>query len=161
MRPFTTTSKYLSLVLPKLYCLTNSSYLYINIFLLEYLLYSKVILEYDIPIIYRDYDWNEYKKFINDNDISVVFDCTGGRLKTDLFKNINSNYIQNIEDSKINKKLFIDKKNNLVHLIDISKTKFKKNYHYVSFNIYDEDFNFIIKDDFDIKSIDDLNYFKK
>ena len=42
--------------------MTNNNYInMINIFILEYLLYSKALLEYDIAILYKDYDWNDYK----------------------------------------------------------------------------------------------------
>ena len=37
--------------------MTNNEYVnMINIFILEYLLYSKALLEYDIAILYKDFD---------------------------------------------------------------------------------------------------------
>ena len=70
----------------------NHEYLnLINIFVLEYLLYSKALLEYNIVMLYRDYDWNNYKNLMDEYNIDVVFDCTGGRLKTDIFNNIITN----------------------------------------------------------------------
>lgn len=165
VRPFSTSSNYLSLIIPKLYCLSNYDYIFINIFLLEYLLYSIAILDYNIPIYYRDYDWNDYKNIIEKDNIDIVFDCSGGRLKTDIFNNIDTNWL-NDPNFKINKNLMkqlhIDEKNNLVHLIDYPKDNiFKKNHYYGSLNIYNKENNFIDKIDIDIMNMDDLMYFQK
>ena len=160
VRPFSTSSKYLSLIIPKLYCMTNNDYVnMINIFILEYLLYSKALLDYDITILYNDYDWNDYKKMISKYDIDVVFDCTGGRLKTDIFKNIDDSWIKNTVNKDIKKQLMIIKEKNLVHLVDYpSEKKFKLNHFYASINLYDEDMMFVKKEDIDIMNKDDLMY---
>ena len=124
VRPFSSSSKYLSLIIPKLYCMNNNNYVnMINIFILEYLLYSRVLLEYDIAVLYNDYDWNDYKKMIKDYNVDVVFDCTGGKLKTDIFKDIDTSWIKNTVSKELNKQLLILKEKNIVHLVDLSKRK--------------------------------------
>jgi hypothetical protein len=160
VRPFSSSSKYLSLIIPKLYCMTNNQYVnMINIFILEYLLYSKVLLEYDIAILYKDSDWNDYKKMVKEYDIDVVFDCTGGRLKTDVFKDIDDSWLKNKVNKDINKQLLILKEKNLVHLVDYPKEKkFKLNHFYASVNIYDKNMMFIKKEDIDIMNKNDLMY---
>jgi len=160
VRPFSSSSKYLSLVIPKLYCMTNNEYVnMINIFILEYLLYSKVLLEYDIAILYKDNDWNDYKNMIKEYNIDVVFDCTGGRLNTDIFKDIDTSWLKNTVNKDINKQLMILKEKNIVHLVDYPKEKkFKLNHFYASINIYDENMMFIKKEDIDIMNKDDLIY---
>ena len=160
VRPFSSSSKYLSLIIPKLYCMTNNEYVnMINIFILEYLLYSKALLEYDIAILYKDFDWNDYKKMIKEYDIDFVFDCTGGRLKTDVFKDIDTKWLKNTVNKEINKQLLILKEKNLVHLVDYPKEKkFKLNHFYASINIYDENMMFVKKEDVDIMNKEDLLY---
>ena len=163
VRPFSSSSKYLSLIIPKLYCMTNNEYVnMINIFILEYLLYSKALLEYDIAILYKDFDWNEYKKMVKEYDINVVFDCTGGRLKTDVFKDIDTSWLKNNVNKEINKQLMIIKDKNIVHLVDYPKEKkFKLNHFYASINIYDSNMMFVKKEDIDIMNKDDLIYLNK
>ena len=163
VRPFSSSSKYLSLIVPKIFCMTNNDYInIINIFILEYLLYSKALLEYDIAILYKDYDWNDYKNMIVKYNIDVVFDCTGGRLKTDIFKKIDTNWLKNTVNKDINKQLMIIKEKNIVHLIDYPKEKqFKLNHFYSSINIYDENMMFIKKEDVNIMNKDDLLYLNK
>ena len=127
--------------------MTNNEYVnMINIFILEYLLYSKALLEYDIAILYKDFDWNEYKKMVKEYDIDVVFDCTGGRLKTDVFKDIDTSWLKNNVNKEINKQLMIIKDKNIVHLVDYPKEKkFKLNHFYASVNIYDSNMMFVKK----------------
>ena len=163
VRPFSTSSKYLSLIVPKLYCMTENEYLnMINIFVLEYLLYSKAILEYNIPMLYKDYDWEEYKKFMVDYNVDVVFDCTGGKLKTNIFKNINSSWIKNTVNKDIKKQLMIINEKNIVHLVDYPKEKkFKLNHFYGSLNIYDKNMMFVEKNDIDIMNEEDLIFLNK
>ena len=123
------------------------------------MLFSKVKLDYKIPYIFEDYDWNEYKKICEKADIDVVFDCSGGKLKTDIFKNINTTWLKKINkvNKKIKKQLVIDKDQNLVHLIDYPKDKkFKKNHFYGSMMVYDKNLNFINKFDIDINESADL-----
>lgn len=162
-RPFATSSNYLPLVLPKIFShKKNSNSLYLNIFILEYMLFSKVIVDHKIPYIFEDYDWEDYKKIIEKANFEIVFDCTGGRLKTDIFKNIDTSWLKNINkvNKSISKQLVINKEENLVHIIDYPKDKkFKKNHFYSSMMIYDKDLNFINKYDIDINFSDDLLFF--
>jgi hypothetical protein len=164
-RPFSTHSRYLSTVLPKIYCMNhNLDSLYINIFVLEYLLYTKALIEHKIPMIYENYNWDEYKNIINKGNFKVVFDCTGGRLETDIFNNINTDWMNNINkvDEKLNKQLLILPDKNIVNLIDYPKEKkFKKNHYYSSINTYDKDMNYKTKIDIDINDSDDLIFLGK
>jgi hypothetical protein len=162
VRPFSTSSKYLSLIVPKMYCMTQQDYLFINIFLLEYILYSQAILTYKIPIYYNDYDWEEYKKLIKKNNVKVVFDCTGGRLKTDVFNNIDSSWLKDKVDKRIEKQLMILNDKNIVHLVDYpEEKKFKKNHFYGSLTIYTKDMLFVDKFDIDMINEKDLIYLNK
>ena len=94
----------------------------------------------------------------------VVFDCTGGnQLKTDLFKNVNTKWLDKVNkvDKNINKQLKIIPKENIVHLIDYPKDKkFKKNHFYGSLNVYDKNLNFVTKFDIDIMNGNDIKIFK-
>lgn len=155
-RPFATGSSFLTLILPKLYCLSNKNSLFINIFLLEYLLYSRAILKYNIPMIYGDYNWDDYQKIIKENNIKIVFDCSGGRLKTNVFNNVNSSWLTtDKKDNVLQKKLNIDKKNNIVTMED-TNNDFVKNKYYGSLNIYTKDMKFYNKYDIDINNNHDL-----
>ena len=164
-RPFNTHSKYLATILPKIYCMNhNIDNLYVNIFVLEYLLYTKAITEHKIPMIYKEYDWNDYKKIINNSNFKVVFDCTGGRLETDIFNNINTSWMDKINkiDEKLNKQLLVLPEKNLVHLIDYPKEKkFKKNHYYSSVTVYDSDMKYKTKIDIDINEPQDLVFLGK
>lgn len=159
-RPFATSSPFLPLILPKIYSYEkNSDSLYLNIYVLEYLLLSKVILKHKIPLIFENYDWNEYKNIIEKANFEVVFDCTGGRLKTDIFNNIDSSWLDKMKkiNYQLNKQLSINKEENLVHLIDHPvDRKFKDNNFYASLMVYDINLNFFNKFDIDIKNNDDL-----
>ena len=160
-RPFGTSSNLLSIVLPKLYSMTKKDYIEININILEYLLFVRAHYRLKIPIIYEDYDWDDYKKIIKKGDFKVVFDCTGGKLKTDLFKNVNTKWLDKVNkvDKNINKQLKIIPKENIVHLIDYPKDKkFKKNHFYGSLNVYDKNLNFVTKFDIDIMNGNDLKF---
>jgi len=168
-RPFATSSKYLSLLVPKIYSWDNNkerNSIFINIFILEYILYTKAILEYNLPIVYNDYDWNDYKQIFKKGNFQVVFDCTGGRLKTDLFKNIDTTWMDNINkiDKVSDKQLMIIPENNLVHLIDYPKDKkFKQNHFYCSLTTVkdDKEFSFVNKFDIDITNEKDLMFLNK
>jgi hypothetical protein len=158
-RPFYTSSRYLNLIIPKIYCWNKSktNSLYVNIFMLEYILYTTA-MSHNIPIIYNNYTWDQYEDIIKKGNFKVVFDCSGGRLKHNLFKNVNSwldNFIS--RDVKLNKMLSIDIKSNLVNLIDIKSNKFKKNYYYGSLSVYSNN-HFITKYDIDILNNYDLLY---
>tara|TARA_A100001015_G_scaffold296674_1_gene377251 strand:- start:2758 stop:4107 length:1350 start_codon:yes stop_codon:yes gene_type:complete len=164
-RPFSTSSNFLPIVLPKLYCYQkNQESLYLNIFLLEYMLFTKARLEHNIPFIFENYKWDDYKNIIEKGDIDVMFDCTGGRLNPNIFNNINTKWLNKINkvNKKLKKQLHIDKKNNLVKIEDYPKDKtFKKNHYYGSLMVYDKDLNFGNKYDIDINDISDLKLLLK
>ena len=161
-RPFYTSSHYLNLIIPKIYCWnnSNSNSLYVNIFMLEYILYTTAISYYDIPIIYNDYTWDQYMDIMKKGNFKVVFDCSGGRLKHNLFKNLNKSWLDNFKtkDVKLNKMLIIDTKSNLVKLDNIKSKEFKKNYYYGSVSIFKDNMIFVVKYDIDIVNNYDLLY---
>lgn len=161
-RPFNTISAYLSTIVPKIYCMnktTNS--LFVNIFVLEYILFTKARIEHKIPMIYKDYDWDDYKDIMKKGSFDVVFDCTGGRLKTDLFNNIDTSWLDNIDkiNTKINKQLLVLPEKNIVHIVDYpEEKKFKKNHFYSSLVVTDRENTFIDKFDIDIMLEEDLKF---
>ena len=166
-RPFVTSSSYLNLVIPKIYCWnenkSNNKSLWVNIFMLEYLLYTTALTQPNISIIYKDYDWDEYKNIITLGNFKVIFDCSGGRFKNDAIKNIDTKWLDrfNITDKKIGKKLLIRKDKNLVELVELhDNNKFKKNYYYGSISVHKNDstMTFITKYDIDIVNNYDLLY---
>ncbi len=165
-RPFATSSQYLNLVIPKLYCWNQANKdnsIFVNIFMLEYILYTLAVTTYSIPIIYRDYSWDEYKKIIEKGNFKVVFDCTGGRLKNNAIKNIDSGWLDKMKhfNNSINKKLIISRDRNIVE-VDTNKTtkKFIKNHYYGSISIHLNDTinTFVNKYDIDIVTNCDLLY---
>jgi hypothetical protein len=162
-RPFATSSNYINLIIPKIYCWnSNKNYIYINIFMLEYLLYTIAVTQYKIPIIYNDYDWDEYKNIIDKGNFKVVFDCTGGRLKHDIFSNINTDWINSFKqfDTNINKKLIVKPDENLVILNQYKDSKFIQNHYYASITVHNNDKmkTFVNKYDIDITNKHDLIY---
>ena len=164
-RPFVTSSPLLSLILPKIYTFNkDKNLLHINIYVLEYILLSQIYFKYKLPIIFEDYNWDKYKVIFEEASIDVVFDCSGGKLKTNLFSNIDDNWLNNLNkiDESISKQLLIDKNNNLVSLIDypINK-KFKKNYFYGSLVVSYMDGNFFYKYDININDYEDLFFLNK
>ena len=55
-RPFNTSSSYLSLIIPKIYCWNkNKDNLYVNIFMLEYLLYCTAVSKFNINTLTSNY----------------------------------------------------------------------------------------------------------
>lgn len=162
IRPFNTHSHYLSYIVPKIYCLNPKiKTLFINIFILEYLLFTKARIDHNIPMIYRDYSWNEYLDIIENNNIDVVFDCTGGRLKTNVFRDIDTSWLNNIEkvNMKLMKQLSILPDKNLVEIIDYPKdNKFKKNHFYGSLVVVNDNMDYIKKYDIDIMNEKDLQF---
>ncbi len=160
-RMFSTASKYLSLILPKVYCWDDSKdYLMINIFMLEYMLFTVANLQYHIPMIFEDYSWDDYKNIIDEGKFDVVFDCTGGKLHHDAIKNINTNWLKNIKlyNDQIDKQLDIDINKNLVLLNHDSKHII--NYFYGSVTLYynNDTLTFYQKFDFDVMNKKDLMY---
>jgi len=159
-RLFATASKYLSLILPKMYCLDSKDYFMVNIFLLEYALFVVANNHYNIPMIYEDYDWNEYKKIITKGKFDVVFDCTGGRLKHDVIRNIDDSWLKNINLNGI-RDLSILKEQNLV-LIENDKNHIL-NYFFASMEFYinDSTLTYHSKYDIDLNNGTDLMFLNK
>jgi hypothetical protein len=158
-RLFATASKYLSLILPKMYCWDSKDYFMVNIFLLEYALFTVANYQFNIPMIYEDYDWNDYKKIIEKGNFDVVFDCTGGRLHHDAIKSINTSWLNKINMKGI-RNITINKEKNLV-LIENDKDHIL-NYFFGSIEIYTNDnITFHSKYDIDITNGTDLNYLNK
>ncbi len=162
-RLFATASKYLSLILPKIYCWDSKDYFMVNIFLLEYALFIVANQEYNIPMIYEDYDWEDYKKIINKGSFDVIFDCTGGRLQHDAISKINDSWLNNINMKGL-RNLSINKKTNLV-LLENDKDHIL-NYFYGSMEIYlehenDESLTFHSKYDIDLNNNTDLIFLNK
>ena len=91
------------MVLPSVILLSNKRLFIIKYLCFRILLLTKLKLEYDIPIIFTNYDWKEYKDIFNKANIDVVFDCTGGKLQPDIFKNIDTKWISSIK--KVNKQV--------------------------------------------------------
>ncbi len=159
-RLFATSSAYLNMIIPKLYCWNkeNKESIMVNIFILEYILYNIAINHYNIKMIYENYNWNDYKKIIKKGNFKVVFDCTGGRLQTNVIKNINTKWLDkiNLYDNVINRELIVDSKKNLVYLEKDSKHVV--NYYFGSMILYYNNMkhNVFKKFDFDIMTKDDL-----
>lgn len=79
-RPFATNSSYFSTIFSRIFCLEDQrDYLYFNINVLEYMLYSKVYKD-KIPIHFWNADSNKVNETMKKLNIEVMFDCTGGRL---------------------------------------------------------------------------------
>ncbi len=163
-RIFSTASKYLSLIIPKVYCWDDSKdYFMVNIFLLEYVLFTIANQHYNIPMIYEDYDWNDYKKIINKGKFDVVFDCSGGRLKHNVIKSINPSWLNNINlsNSELKRNLTIKEKDNLV-ILENDKDNIV-NYFFGSMDFFynDKTLTFHSKYDIDIMNSKDLVYLNK
>lgn len=164
-RLFVTESKYLSLILPKIYCWDDSKdYLMVNIFMLEYILFAVANQHYHIPMIYEDYDWNDYKKIIDKGKFDVVFDCTGGRLKHDVIKSVDASWLKDVklkDTNDINREIQIKEDKNLVILENDSSHII--NYFFGSMEFYynDKTISFHSKYDIDIMNKNDLIYLNR
>ena len=160
-RIFATASKYLSLVIPKIYCWNDKDNFMVNIFLLEYVLFTVANTHYNIPMIYEDYDWDDYKKIIDKGNFDVVFDCTGGRLHHDVIKKVDASWVKKMNTNFMGKKLTIKEKDNLV-ILENDKNHIT-NYFFGSmdFHYNDKTLTFHSKYDIDIMNSNDLIYLNK
>jgi hypothetical protein len=150
-RKFSTSSEYLNLIIPKLYCWDdNKEHITVNIFMLEYILYMVATNHYNIPIIYENYDWDDYVDIIDKGKFDVVFDCTGGKLKHNAIKNINPKWLKdiNLYNSDINRTLEIIPDKNLVVLQNDSNTIV--NYYYGSLTLHYNNSSLTFYENFDI-----------
>jgi hypothetical protein len=132
----------------------------VNIFLLEYALFFVANNHYNIPMIYEDYDWNDYKKIIEKGCFDVVFDCTGGRLNHDAIKNIDASWLNKINLNGI-RDITVLKDQNLV-LIENDKDHIL-NYFFASMEIYINDsiLTYHSKYDIDLNNGTDLMFLNK
>lgn len=160
-RLFATASKYLSLIIPKIYCWNDKENFMVNIFLLEYILFTVANNHYNIPMIYEDYDWNDYKKIIDKGKFDVVFDCTGGRLQHDVIKNVNAEWVKKMNTKYMDRELTINEKDNLVKLENDKNHII--NYFFGSMDLHynDKSLTFHSKYDIDIMNSNDLIYLNK
>lgn len=162
-RIFATSSGYLNLIIPKLYCMTeNKNDIMINIFMLEYILFTIATNQYNIPMIFNDYSWDDYKKIIDDGKFDIVFDCTGGRLKHDAIHNIHTDWLTNIDmNNEEFGRLEIDVDKNLVLLQNDSKRIVDYYYGSITILVDDKSLTFHQIFDVDIMCKEDLMYFNK
>ena len=131
------------------------------IYVLEYVLFCLAYYTFNIPFIFEDYKWEDYQKICKDANIKMVFDCTGGRLETDIFENVNTEWLKKFNKSnKKYPKLIINDKKNFVSL-DIDKNTFIKNYYYGNLNGLTKNNEYFKILDFDITNYHDLKILLK
>ena len=160
-RIFATTSKYLSLVIPKIYCWNDKDNFMVNIFLLEYILFTVANIHYNIPMIYEDYDWDDYKKIVDKGQFDVVFDCTGGRLHNDVIKKVDALWVKKMNTNFMEKELTIKEKDNLVILENDKNHIINYFFGSMDFHYNDKTLTFHSKYDIDIMNSNDLIYLNK
>lgn len=171
-RPFAFNSSFFAYLLPKIYTWKDNSdnSLMINIYIIEYVLFTLAYYVYNIPFIFEENSWEEYCKYMKDGKIDVIFDCTGGKLDPPIFNDSKSEPIDSswldILKNKTTKypKLNINVEKNLVTLDipKIDKKNFFKNYYYGSLIILDRcDGKLIFKSkiDININNYNDLKLF--
>jgi len=167
-RPFAFNSSFFAYLLPKIYTWKNNNdnSLMINIYIIEYVLFTLAYYVYNIPFIFEENSWDEYCKYMKNGKIDIMFDCTGGRLNPPIFNDSIDTSWLDIFKNRITKypKLNIDVEKNLVTLDipKIDKKKFLKNYYYASLIILDRDDGKLIfksKIDIDINNYSDLKLF--
>ena len=157
-RLFAFNSTFFSYIIPNIYSWDNSNNgLSVFIYVLEYVLFTLAYYTFNIPFIFEDYNWNEYKQFSKDANIKIIFDCTGGRLKPPIFEKVDSDWLKIFNENKTKfPNLVINSKNNIVNL-DTDKSNFIKNYYYGTINTYDKKNNMFIKKlDININNYHDL-----
>ena len=140
-RPFAFNSGFFSQIVPRIYSWDpkQSNGLFLNIYILEYILFTKAYYEYSIPFLFEDIKWESINDIIEKGKFDVMFDCTGGNLKPPIFKDLNSEWIEQfkkeIPKNKKKPELIINKKDNLVNL-DTNNKEFPKDYYYGSIIVY-------------------------
>ena len=169
-RPFAFDSSFFSFLIPKIYTWdkNNKNSLLINIYLLEYVLFTLAYYVYNIPFVFEESSWDRYCKIMKNGKFDVMFDCTGGRLNPPIFKSVDSTWLNKFSENTTDyPNLNIDVESNLVtlNIPKIDKLNFIENYYYSSLIIFNEEDNnkqtFLIKFDIDIKNYDDLKLFLK
>lgn len=165
-RNFAFNSSFFSYLFPKIFTWIEgeSLDLFLSIYILEYVLFTRAYYDYNIPFIFDIFTWEEYLNIFKEGNFKVVFDCTGGRVEHDLFKNIDSSWIKKvINNSKMNiPKLLVNESENLV-TIESPENKFLKNYYYGNLIVYiqekDKSLTYFENFDLSIKSVSDLKLF--
>lgn len=154
-RIFSFNSTFFSYLIPNIYSWDNSNNgIMVLIYVLEYVLFCLAYYTFNIPFIFEDYTWEDYQKICKDSNIKMVFDCTGGRLETDIFEDVNIEWLKIFNKSnKKYPKLNVNYKKNFVSL-DIDKNTFIKNYYYGSLNAFNNKNNEYFK----ILDVDITNY---
>jgi hypothetical protein len=167
-RTFVFGSKLFSLIIPKIYCWKEDEGHYMNINVLENILYLNI---YHRKINYyvdnEKKNLKDYYDLLEKGNFDAIFDCSGGRLKNNIFKIKNITWLDKVkyDIKRDDLKLEIDKKNNLVKL---KQTKdFPEIYYFCEMQIWQmnsqnlKDIDFLEKLDIVIKNNEDLKYFEK
>lgn len=165
-RPFAFNSGFFSQIIPRIYGWDgrNPNILFMNIYILEYVLFTKAYYEYAIPFIFEDIKWDDIKSYIKKGNIDVMFDCTGGNLNPPIFKDVNTEWLDKMNiKSKNFPKLKVE--NNIVTLeVNKDDNKFPENYYYGSIVIFKKkinDINYRGKLDIEITNKNDYNLINK
>lgn len=183
-RPFVTNSNFFSNVFNKIFCISEDNFnssLFLNINVLEYMLFSKIYIN-NIPIILKNYDYTKQYEVLEEMGIDVMFDCTGGRLETMFCQN--NVCLPNVPEWLLNetyeklpnyfvelfKKEYNIKRKEVYDMVQsfpsenkviFNKTeKFIKNYYYASITCYDtKSLNWLKKIDIILENESDLKLF--
>jgi hypothetical protein len=124
-RSFAFSSKLFSLIIPKMYCWKEYESHYMNINILENMLYLYIYnrkINYHVELDMEKL--SDYNSLLEKGNFDAVFDCTGGRLKNNLFKIKKDTWLDHLKYSleKEDLKISINKKDNLVKLEQINNT---------------------------------------
>ena len=182
-RPFATDSAYFSVLFNKIFCIQeDQNYLFLNINLMEYMLFSKLFVE-KVPFYFWSPDTRRNNELLKKLEIDVLFDCTGGRLMRNycsltsacnpkVEKWLTRQSLENIPDylKKTISKEYEIKTNDIDDLIHVipqenlvifnKSGSFLKNYYYSSISIFSlKKLKWKEKIDIDIESQNDLDTF--
>lgn len=160
-RPFAFSSSFFSYLIPNIYSWGDYDYHLLNIYILEYILFTLAYYVYGLPFIFEESDWEDYCKQMKDGNFDVMFDCTGGRLNPPIFDIVESKWLKDIEVNSKFPSLNVDEKNNIVKLEinELDKKKFIKNYYYSTVIIFEkvgDTLKYYNKIDLDINNYSDL-----
>jgi hypothetical protein len=168
-RSFAFGSKLFSLIIPKIYCWKDDDAHFMNINILENILYLYIYHRKINYYVDNDKkDLRDYYEILEKGNFDAVIDCSGGRLKNDIFRIKNTTWLDKIkyDIKREDLKLEIDKKNNLVRLEQLNRD-FPDIYYFCEMQIWQmnsqnmKDINFLEKFDIVIKNNEDLKYLEK